>query len=192
MIEFDELGNQESGSDSILTVEEWFDEYDSAIELLPVYLSVRRIQVTEYGYKLYTDYFSVFCSHKFRKLAAKIQTYLAEVDRLNPIPTLIVSVTKKNDKGYMDWTFGTLPKTHEKKSRLHINYKTAIGKITDCEFFSADGFEPGSPHTASRTQSPHDPLQDFLLEVDLVLDAAEDLKSDFKEPPTRRKRNGKG
>lgn len=192
MIDFEDLGGQEASSSSALTVEEWFDEYPKALEILPVYLSVRRIQVTEYGYKFHTDYFTVFCSHKFRKLASKIQNYLAEVDRMQPIPTLIVAITGMNGKGYIDWTFGNMPKSHEEKTRLHIVYKTQIGKITDCEFYAAEGFDPESPYSGSRTQSPHDPFQDFLLEVDQVMDAVANLKAEFKEPPARKRTPRKG
>jgi len=99
------------------TAEEFFDNNPEALELLPQLLFVRAIEQTPYGYRVMTDLFTLYTSHKYRRLASAIKRYLSAINSIpsytNKRPTghlsPMVNVKGLNDKGYVDFDFGQCP-----------------------------------------------------------------------------------
>lgn len=191
MIEFEDLGESNDYAFP-MTAEEWFESYPEAHAELPVMLSVRSIDETEYGYRFMTDYFTLFCSFRFRRLADKIKHYMANVPFDKPIPTLCVRITGQNSKGYIDWTFGQVPSDQHPASCAYKARKTAIGRTTKIEFYAEENYNPNALGRCQRTQSPQDPLSDYLEEVNRVKEAGQQVAETFKEPPARKVARKKG
>lgn len=180
MIHFEDLTGGDSESSYLPTAEEWFAIGEPALKLLPAYLSVREIAHTEYGFRLLTDYFSVLCSHKYRRLARVITSYLVNVERDAAIPTPAVLIKGRNKKGYIDWSFGQVPIDKHPSSRIIVTRKNAYGKIYGCKFVASKGFKKTAPESSPLTQSPLDPLLAIMEEANAILSAAEGLAEDYE------------
>jgi len=96
------------------TAEEFFDNHPEALNVLPCPLFVRVIEMTKFGYKLHTDLFSCYSSHKFRKIAGAVKKYVEGVNKVpsyknqrpSTCPAPMVLIKGINDKGYLDFDFG--------------------------------------------------------------------------------------
>lgn len=177
------------------TAEEFFDNNPDALEVLPCPLFVRVIEMTKYGYKLHTDLFTCYSSHKFRKIAGAVKQFIEKVNstpsyknkRPTSCPAPMVLVKGLNDKGYVDFEFGQTTATEY----ASIMMKTGnVGEGNDgWTFFGVETFdEKGNCLDPVLPHIPDSPLLQYVVDSfvsNLDIPVAE-------IDPTPRTRRGKG
>lgn len=96
--------SQDSGE--ILTLEDFVLSFDDSFDQWPIYLDVTEIKDLEKGWIIQTEEFSVFCSHKYRKIAKVLDRYVTEGSAGKELAGMAVGVRGTMSNGWADWFVG--------------------------------------------------------------------------------------
>lgn len=93
----------ENSNEPIVSLNDYVENWGKNFPEEAIYFDVEKIKVTEQGFVLYTSEFSVFCSHKFRKVAKTLAGYVRKASSGEQFQALAVGIPGTFSNGYADW-----------------------------------------------------------------------------------------
>lgn len=95
--------NAEDSQSKILTLNDYVESFGKKFPKEPIYLDVSSVRIDQRGFVLYTNQCSVFCSHKFRKIAKTLSGYAKAAASGESFCALAIGVPGTFNNDYADW-----------------------------------------------------------------------------------------